>query len=176
MTCYERLIAFGYVLMLDKPQPEPSGPGSAPLRHGRRLVGLLAVGVVLLGAAALYLYLTFSLPVGEGPAGPPVPRAAFSHPWTARPVVLVGLGDSVTAGFGARRGYTYFDRLVANPPDEFPDMKGVCLSAVFLNLRATNLSVSGTVSSIMSRTSYPMCLARMPKRSVSSLSLPAAMT
>ena len=136
----------GYVLMPDKPQSETPTLGSVPPRPGRRLIRLLAVGVVLLGAAGLYLYLTFSLPVGEGPAGPAVPRAAFSHPWTTRPVLLVGLGDSVTAGFGARRGYTYFDRLVANPPDEFPDMKGICLSAVLPNLRTTNLSVSGTIS------------------------------
>lgn len=132
--------------MPDKHQPETPAPGSARPRRGRRLVGLLGVGVVLLGAAGLYLYLTFRLPVGEGPAGPEVPRAAFAHPWTTRPVLLVGLGDSVTAGFGARRGYGYFDRLVANPSDEFPDMKGICLSAVFSNLRATNLSVSGTIS------------------------------
>src|ERR1039457_6259748 len=85
-------------------------------------------------------------PVGAGPAGPRVPRAAFSRAWTERQVFLIGLGDSVTMGFGARRGYSYFDRLVANPPDEFPDMKGRCLSAVFPHLRTTNLSVSGTIS------------------------------
>ena len=135
-----------YVLMPEKPQPETLSPGSAPPRHGRRLIGLLAVGVVLLGAAGLYLYLTFNLTFGEGRAEPAVPRAAFAHPWTARPVLLVGLGDSVTAGFGARRGYTCFDRLIANPPDEFPDMHGICLSAVLPNLRTTNISVSGSVS------------------------------
>ena len=139
-------MAIGYFLMPDKPEPETPASGSAPPRRSRRLIGLLAAGVVLVGAACLYLYLTFSLPVGEGPAGPAVPRAAFAHPWTTRPVLLVGLGDSVTAGFGARRGYTYFDRLVANPLDEFPDMKGICLSAVFPNLLITNLSVSGSIS------------------------------
>ena len=140
------LMTIGYMLMPDKPQPITPALGSVPRRRGRRLIGLLAVGVVLIGVAGLYLYLTFSLPVGEGPAGPAVPWAAFAHPWTTRPVLLVGLGDSITAGFGARRGYTYFDRLVANPPDEFPDMKGRCLSAVFPHLRTTNLSVSGTIS------------------------------
>jgi len=147
MACHDRLITIGYALMPDEPHPETPAPGSAPPRRGRRLLGLLALGVVLIGAAGLYLYLTFSLPVGEGPAGPAVAKAAFTHPWTTRPVLLVGLGDSITAGFGTRRGHTYFDRLVANPPDEFSDMKGICLSAVFTNLRTTNLSVSGTVSS-----------------------------
>ena len=86
-------------------------------------------------------------PVGHGPAGPAVARAAFQRVWSDRPVLLVGLGDSVTAGFGARPGYSYFDRLVANPPDEFPDLLGVNLSAVFPRLRATNLAVSGSTSS-----------------------------
>ena len=133
--------------MPDEPQQDTSSPNLIPSRRSRRLFGLLGIGVVLIGAVCLYLYLTFNLPVGEGPAGPKVPRQAFTRSWTTRPVLLVGLGDSVTAGFGARRGYSYFDRLIANPPDEFDDMKGICLSAVFPNLRTTNLAVSGTVSS-----------------------------
>jgi lysophospholipase L1-like esterase len=133
--------------MPDKPQSETSNPSSVLTRLGRRLITLLVAGVVLIGATGLYLYLTFSLTVGKGPAGPAVAQADFARSWTTRPVLLVGLGDSITFGFGARHGYTYFDRLVANPPDEFPDMKGICLSAVFPNLRITNLSVSGTISS-----------------------------
>ncbi|MEI8291313.1 MAG: SGNH/GDSL hydrolase family protein [Verrucomicrobiota bacterium] len=61
-------------------------------------------------------------------------------------MLLVGLGDSITAGFGAHKGYAYFDRLIKNPTDEFPDLKNVSLSAVFPNLSATNLSVSGSTS------------------------------
>jgi len=67
-------------------------------------------------------------------------------PWSTRPVLLVGLGDSVTAGFGAPPPLSYFNRLVSNPEDEFPDMKGICLRSVFPNLKAVNLSVSGTIS------------------------------
>ena len=55
----------------------------------------------------------------------------FRQPWTSRPVLLVGLGDSVTAGFGARKGYSYFDRLAKNPADEFPEINGICLAAIF---------------------------------------------
>jgi lysophospholipase L1-like esterase len=87
-----------------------------------------------------------SQPVGTGPAGPPVPRAAFSKPWTDREVLLIGLGDSVTKGFGARRGHGYFDLLVTNPPDEFDDMRGTCLGAVLPKLLFTNLSMSGSTS------------------------------
>lgn len=61
-------------------------------------------------------------------------------------MLFVGLGDSVTAGFGASPGLGYFDRLAANPPGEFDDLKGICLGAVFPDLRPQNLSMSGTTS------------------------------
>lgn len=112
----------------------------------RRLGLLAALAVVAVCAAGTWIYFRYARPVGGGPAGPAVPVAAFSQPWTTRPVLLVGLGDSITAGFGARRGYGYFDRLVANPPEEFPDVRGICLSAVLPDLRATNLAVSGSTS------------------------------
>lgn len=60
--------------------------------------------------------------------------------------MLVGLGDSVTAGFGARKGYGYFDRLVRNPLDEFRDMQRINLSAVLPGFSVTNLAVSGSTS------------------------------
>jgi lysophospholipase L1-like esterase len=61
--------------------------------------------------------------------------------------LLAGLGDSVTAGFGARKGYSYFDRMVINPADEFPEMNGICLASVFPKFQSINLSVSGSTSS-----------------------------
>lgn len=70
----------------------------------------------------------------------------FSKQWTNRPVLFVGFGDSVTAGFGARKRYSYFDRLVQNPADEFQDMKGICLIKVFPKLAFTNLAISGSTS------------------------------
>jgi lysophospholipase L1-like esterase len=60
--------------------------------------------------------------------------------------MLVGMGDSVTAGFGASPGLSYFDRLVRNPPDEFAAMAGISLSRVFPRLTVTNLAVSGSTS------------------------------
>jgi lysophospholipase L1-like esterase len=151
--------------MPDNPQADTLAPRAVSPCRGRRLLAILATGAALLGVVGLYLYLTFSLPVGEGPAGPTVPQAAFARPWTTRPVLLVGLGDSVTAGFGARRGYAYFDRVMANPPDEFPGMKGLCLSAVFPNLRATNLSVSGSVSAEHAQNQFP----RVPRADAQTL-------
>jgi lysophospholipase L1-like esterase len=107
---------------------------------------LFVSGVALISFFAVGIYLWFAHPIGHGPAGPRVSRAAFQQPWTTNAVMLVGLGDSITAGFGARKGYGYFDRLHVNPADEFPDMQGIALSAAFLNLRVTNLAVSGSTS------------------------------
>jgi len=98
------------------------------------------------GGAAAYLYFGMSRPIGIGPAGPAVSKSAFSRIWTTNEILLVGFGDSVTAGFGARKGFSYFDRLVANPADEFADMRDISLKIVFPNLRYTNLSQSGSTS------------------------------
>jgi len=112
----------------------------------RRVVVLACLGVLVLSAGAVYVMLWQRLPVGAGPAGPQVSAAGFSHVWSERPFLLVGLGDSVTAGFGARRGYSYFDRLVQNPPDEFQEMGGRCLRAALPHLLVTNLAISGSTS------------------------------
>jgi len=101
---------------------------------------------MLILAAFGYRYFWLSHPIGTGPAGPKVSPALFSQPWTERKFLLVGLGDSVTAGFGARHGYSYLDRLVTNPEDEFEEMLGVSLRAVLPNLQFTNLAISGTTS------------------------------
>src|SRR5690349_7262993 len=111
-----------------------------------RLAVVIVFGIVLICGGASYLYFWHSLPIGSGPAGPAIPRDSFSRPWTDRQTLLVGLGDSVTAGFGARKHYSYFERLVANPPDEFKDLRGICLSAVLPRLQFTNLAISGSTS------------------------------
>src|SRR5262245_56176899 len=112
----------------------------------RRLIILLAIGAIVIGCAAAYVEFHFHLPEGEGPAGPPVPAEPFARPWTQRKVLLLGVGDSVTAGFDATRGRSYFDRLVANPPDEFEDMRGRALSIVLPNLSTRNIALSGSNS------------------------------
>ncbi|MGA3145747.1 MAG: SGNH/GDSL hydrolase family protein [Verrucomicrobiota bacterium] len=112
----------------------------------KHLLAILGGGIVLVGAVFFYLFVCFVHPVGHGPAGPIVPHDLFSKPWTERPFLLVGIGDSVTAGFGARKGYSYFDRLVTNPPDEFADLNGICLGTVIPKLQFTNLAISGSTS------------------------------
>lgn len=110
----------------------------------RLLLGILAL-VVAAFLMGLYWY-WWRLPIGGGRAGPDVPSGPFRRPWTSRPVFLVGLGDSVTAGFGATRGASYFERLQTNPPGEFTEMQGLCLRAVLPDLRSTNLAISGSTS------------------------------
>lgn len=102
--------------------------------------------LVSLVVAGYLGYLCYHFPEGSGPAGPAVARESFQSPWTQRQVLLLGIGDSVTAGFGATKGHSYFDRLTKNPPDEFEDMQGRCLAAVIPNLSARNLAMSGSNS------------------------------
>jgi len=108
----------------------------------RRLAILIPAGALLILAAWLFAERRTS--IGEG--GPTVPRAPFEPTWSNRPVLLLGLGDSVTAGFGARNRYSYFDRLVANPPDEFPSMRDINLRRVLPGLQARNFAVNGSTS------------------------------
>ena len=116
------------------------------LRTIKRIRLWLLLGALLLLAGCAYYYFWMSLPTGSGPAGPTVSRESFERTWTKRPVLLVSIGDSISAGFGSSQKHSYFERLVANPPDEFPEMQGICLSAVLPNLKFTNLAVSGSTS------------------------------
>lgn len=115
-------------------------------RSRAKLRWIASVGGAVIGLALLYIHFFLYLPMGSGPAGPSVDRRQFQEQWTERPVLLVGLGDSVTAGFGASKGHSYFDRLVANPADEFAELKDVSLGRVLPNLKAMNLALSGSNS------------------------------
>jgi lysophospholipase L1-like esterase len=116
------------------------------MKRRKRLIALLLAGVALIATAGAYVEFHFHLPEGTGPAGPAVPGEPFGRTWTQRKVLLLGVGDSVTAGFGATRGHGYFDRLAANPADEFEDMRGRSLGRVLPNLVTRNLAVSGSNS------------------------------
>ena len=118
----------------------------------RRLYRLLGIAFVLLFVMLAGLYFFYAEPVGSGPAGPDVPRETFAKPWTQRKILLLGIGDSVTAGFGVDSAHSYFNRLAKNPSDEFADLHGVCLSAVLPNLRTRNAAVSGSTSLMHSNT------------------------
>lgn len=115
-------------------------------RQAKRLAAIVVLGVGVIGLVLAVRLFWFRLPAGDGPAGPDVPGELFASVWSSREVLLLGIGDSVTAGYGARRGYSYFDRLAASPPDEFPGMVDISLSRVFPNLKTRNIAISGTTS------------------------------
>ncbi|MEM6691040.1 MAG: SGNH/GDSL hydrolase family protein [Planctomycetota bacterium] len=108
---------------------------------------LLLIGVFLIFAIPAYVEFYLRRPVGVGPAGPKVPAEPFQETWTHRRVLVLGLGDSITRGLGAdKTSHTFFNRMVANPNDEWPDMRGKCLSRCLPNLETSNLAVSGSTS------------------------------
>ena len=60
---------------------------------------------------------------------------------------MLGLGDSITAGFGASPSHlSYFARLEENPSDEFPELEGISLKSIFPSLEVRNLAVSSSTS------------------------------
>ena len=93
-----------------------------------------------------YYWFYLARPVGAGPAGPSVPGKPFQQIWSERNVLLLGWGDSITAGFGMNSGYGYVEWILDNPPDEFDDMKGICLRNVLPNIAVRNMSISGSTS------------------------------
>lgn len=114
-------------------------------KRKRRSVLWIVCPILIILAAAFYWFL-IARPVGSGPAGPSVDREPFQSVWSERNILLLGLGDSITAGFGMPKGYGYVDWMLDNPPDEFPEMEGVCLRKVLPNIELMNLSVSGSTS------------------------------
>ncbi|MEW4565918.1 SGNH/GDSL hydrolase family protein [Bremerella sp. JC770] len=113
----------------------------------RRLAVVCATGLIAIACAGFYIQYFMMRPIGSGPAGPDVADQPFAETWSNRPVILVGLGDSITAGLGADSpDRTFFQRMVENPSDEFPDMRGKSLSIVLPNLTAKNLAISGSTS------------------------------
>jgi hypothetical protein len=63
--------------------------------------------------------------------------------WVPLTIWLVGIGDSVTAGFGASPGKSYWDRLIN---EDGPETKGKSLKCLFPSLIVTNVSQSGNTS------------------------------
>ncbi|WP_146535807.1 SGNH/GDSL hydrolase family protein [Rubripirellula reticaptiva] len=116
-------------------------------RNHRRLSVLIGLAIVITVGVVGYIQFYLARPIGEGPAGPAVDAAVFSQIWTDRKIRVMGVGDSITAGLGAKSAsHTFFNRLLTNPDDEFDELRGVCLSAVVPNLESENYAVSGSES------------------------------
>ena len=113
----------------------------------RRLFWGMMVLILLVGGVKIGIFFIGQYhPMGTGPAGPLVSRVPFQSVWSERNVLFLGIGDSVTAGFGVDAPYNYVSRLLDNPPNEFPEMQGHCLRAVLPNITMHNISVSGSTS------------------------------
>lgn len=115
-------------------------------RRALRLVVLAAIGCLLAGSVLFYRAYWMARPMGEGPAGPAVPREPFAKVWTERKVLLLGVGDSITAGFGVPQSHSLLGRIAQNPDDEWPDMQGISLAKVLPNLEVRNIAISGSTS------------------------------
>ena len=106
---------------------------------------LVALGVILLSIGGYVWW--YWLPMGDGPAGPPVPDEPFRRVWRRGPVVLVAMGDSISTGFGAggeENGYVR--RLFRTPPDDPPDVRDHDLSHVFPDLTLVELAMNAADS------------------------------
>jgi lysophospholipase L1-like esterase len=116
-------------------------------RLNRRQLALYSIALVVIPGSLGYIRFFLSRPIGEGPAGPTVAAADFQTVWSDRKVQVVGIGDSITAGLGAKSpSHSFFNRILKNPSDEFEDMRGVCLSSVLPNLASENFAISGSES------------------------------
>jgi len=112
---------------------------------------IFAIGILVHGASWIrHRYFPLH-DIGEGPAGPPVAREFFQRTWRDAPVVFLGLGDSVTAGYGSTRGHSFVQRLTAPPGDEFSNMMGRDLTSVFPRMTGLNKAISGSTSSVVVR-------------------------
>lgn len=89
---------------------------------------------------------TRTLPTGSGPAGPTVPQEPFHSVWSDKKTVFIGLGDSITNGFGAPPEHSYFTLLQNNDDAQYPDMIGCDLKHVLPNLEAYNYAENYTVT------------------------------
>lgn len=111
-----------------------------------RLLILLALGTLAAAGAVAYVHYWHARPIGHGPTRIPLPPRASAQPWSDRPVLLLGLGDSITAGFGASPGHSYFSRLSKRRANSPLDVDCYSLAEVLPQLRVDNAALSGSTS------------------------------
>jgi lysophospholipase L1-like esterase len=101
---------------------------------------------IALASIGAYVYFNLFLTPDIGQAGPQVPAEPFKKVWNSQTVLLLGVGDSITQGFGASEGYSYFDRLIKSPAADSCEMFGKNLSSVFPKFMSRNIAVAKTDS------------------------------
>lgn len=116
---------------------------------------------VMLGlVGCMGLFRLVNPPQGSGPAGGAVEGEVYRKVWREGPVLLVGMGDSVVTGFGARPGRGFFELLTLQPEDDDATLKGCTLRAVYPDLRIINVAENSSSSGDHLRTQ----LRRVPKQ------------
>lgn len=110
---------------------------------------------VLVGCAAGYYEFWLRRPIGNGPVGIAVASAPFESVWRTDPVLLLGLGDSITAGFGSSPGRSHFDLIAKSHKGDSKEVHGICLAEVFPELRTQNSALSGSTSIELLEVSLP---------------------
>lgn len=121
-----------------------SQPRTKPRWYKVRLSFAIVVLCIVGGFYALYAVSKSSM--GSGPAGPAIPADPFGRVWSDGDVLLLGMGDSVVTGFGADKGFGFFDRLADIPSGDETDMTGKSLRRVFPKLRKLNLAENSSSS------------------------------
>ncbi len=124
----------------------PSSPSANPRPRWYHIRLKFLLMLACLAGALFGFYRIYNPPMGSGPAGPAVPAAPFAARWHEGDTLLLGLGDSIVTGFGARAGFGFFDRLAEVPAGDAEDMAGKCLRRVLPNLRTLNLAENSTSS------------------------------
>jgi hypothetical protein len=108
----------------------------------RFVILMLVLGLFLVGISGCIPL----LPMGDGPAGPAISSKDFENQWPDRKYILVGLGDSITRGYGVPQKHSYFELLIKNDDRQFSEMKGCDLGSVINLIGYENFAVDYTVS------------------------------
>ncbi len=97
-----------------------------------RIIGLILLTILLFGGyvGGRFYNAVRIRPMGKGSAGPAIASEPFQQQWLEKPVIFIGVGDSITRGLGAPGHLTYFPLLMYNDDAFYPDMAGKDLSHV----------------------------------------------
>ena len=77
----------------------PHGGKNRGRRRFRWRANIVVILLLILCGGGYYWFF-LARPAGSGPAGPNVPQEPFQTVWSERQILLLGMGDSITAGFG----------------------------------------------------------------------------
>ncbi|MCK5000432.1 MAG: SGNH/GDSL hydrolase family protein [Anaerohalosphaera sp.] len=86
------------------------------------------------------------LQMPKNDTGAVVAKTPIDSHWPDQKHVLIGLGDSITRGYGTVKELSYFNMLIKNNDYQYPDMKNEELSHVLPRMKARNFAENCSVS------------------------------